>query len=61
MEHHPLKTLATGLIGTTTSIGAAMYSLLPHLEAWMRLASVSVGFLVGIVTLIKIVRDLRKN
>ena len=54
MEHHPLKTLATGLVGASTSLGAAAYSLLPHLEAWMRLASVSVGLLVGIVTLIKL-------
>jgi hypothetical protein len=43
-----------------TSLGAAAYSMLPHLEAWMRLASVTVGLLVGIVTLIKILRDLRK-
>lgn len=60
MDHSPLKTLATGLIGTGTSIGAAAYSLLPHLEAWMRLGSVAVGLLVGIATLVKILRDLRK-
>lgn len=54
MDTHPLKTLATGLIGASTSLGAAAYSLLPHLEAWVRLASVTVGLLVGIVTLIKL-------
>lgn len=55
-----LKTIATGLVGSATSIGAAVYSMLPHLEAWMRLASVAVGLAVGLATLIKILRDLRK-
>ena len=60
MDHHPLKTLATGLVGTGTSLGAAAYSMLPHLEAWMRLGSVTVGLLVGLATLVKILRDFRK-
>ena len=55
-DHSPIKTLATGLVGTGTSVGAAIYSLLPHLEAWMRLCSVTVGLAVGIVTLWKLVR-----
>ena len=60
MDHHPLKTLATGLVGTATSLGAAAYSLLPHLEAWMRLGSVAIGLVAGILTCIKFARDLRK-
>ena len=60
MSLENFKTAATGLIGSTTSIGAAAYSLLPHLEAGMRLASVTVGLVVGIATLIKVLRDLRK-
>lgn len=60
MDHSPLKTLATGFVGTGTSIGAAAYSLLPHLEAWMRLASVTVGLLVAILTAAKLLRDFRK-
>lgn len=59
-DHATLKTLATGLVGTGTSLGAAIYSMLPHLEAWMRLASVTAGFLVAVLTGIKILRDLRK-
>ena len=55
-DHSPLKTLTTGLIGTGTSVGAAIYSLLPHLEAWMRLCSVTVGLAVGCVTLWKLVK-----
>lgn len=60
MDAHPLKTLATGLIGTSTSLGAAAYSMLPHLEAWVRLGSVTIGLLVGLLTLIKLARDFRK-
>jgi hypothetical protein len=60
MDHHPLKTLATGFIGTATSLGAAAYSLLPHLEAWMRLGSVAIGLVAGVLTCIKFARDLRK-
>jgi hypothetical protein len=60
MNGDQLKTIATGLVGSATSIGAAVYSMLPHLEAWMRLASVAVGLAVGIATLIKILRDLNK-
>jgi hypothetical protein len=60
MNGDQLKSAATGLVGSATSIGAAVYSMLPHLEAWMRLASVAVGLAVGIVTLIKILRDLKK-
>lgn len=51
-----IKTAATGLLGTSTSIGAAIYSMLPHLEAWVRFASVTVGLLVGLVTLVKLVK-----
>jgi len=60
MSMENLKTAACGLIGSATSIGAAAYSLLPHLEAGMRLASVTVGLAVGLATLVKVIRDLRK-
>ena len=60
MDHHPLKTLATGLVGTGTSLGAAAYSMLPHLEAWMRIGSVALGLVAGVLTCIKFARDLRK-
>lgn len=60
MNSDQFKTIGTGLIGSATSIGAAIYSMLPHLEAWMRLASVGVGLAVGIATLIKLLRDIRR-
>ena len=30
--------------------------MLPHLEAWVRFASVSVGLIVGLVTLFKLLK-----
>jgi hypothetical protein len=56
MSGENIKTAATGLLGTSTSIGAAIYSMLPHLEAWVRFASVSVGLIVGLVTLFKLLK-----
>ena len=60
MSVENFKTATCGLIGSATSIGAAAYSMLPQVEAGMRLASVTVGLAVGIATLIKIIRDIRK-
>ena len=56
MTSENIKTAATGLLGTSTSIGAAIYSMLPHLEAWVRFASVTVGLIVGLVTLFKLLK-----
>lgn len=54
------KTAVTGLLGATAGVGGAVYSTLPHLEAWMRMASAAVGLVVAILTGLKILRDLRK-
>ena len=57
MDEHQFKTLATGFVGASTSIGAALYSLLPQLEMWMRVGSVVIGLAVGLLTLVKLIRD----
>jgi hypothetical protein len=57
MDEHQFKTLATGVLGTTTSIGAALYSLVPQLEMWARVGSVVIGLAVGLITLVKLIRD----
>lgn len=57
MDDHQFRTLATGVLGTTTSIGAAIYSLLPQLEMWARIGSVIIGLAVGLITLVKLIRD----
>jgi hypothetical protein len=55
-----LSTLKTGLLGTGTSLGAAAISLLPHLEQWMRLGSLVLGLIVATLTILKLLRDLKK-
>jgi hypothetical protein len=57
MDDHQFRTLATGVLGTGTSIGAALYSLLPQLEMWARVGSVVIGLAVGLITLVKLIRD----
>jgi hypothetical protein len=57
MDEHQFKTLATGILGASTSIGAAFYSLLPQLEMWARVGSVVIGLTVGLLTLVKLIRD----
>lgn len=57
--HH--SSISTGLLGTATSIGAALTSLLPHVETWMRIGSLAIGIVVGMLTGIKVVRDLLKK
>jgi Na+/H+-dicarboxylate symporter len=56
-----LKTALTGILGTAAGVGGAMYSMLPHLEAWTRLASAGIGLLAGLLALIKIWRDLQNK
>jgi hypothetical protein len=45
--HHPLATF-TGIFATTTSVGISM---LPELEAWLRILSLVIGCAVGIASL----------
>lgn len=53
MDTHSFNASMAGLIATTTSIGI---SLLPEVEAWLRIISLFVGILVGISSLIVIIK-----
>ena len=59
--HYDLTTTEKGVIGTVTSIGSSVFSMLPHLETTLRVAGLCVGLAVGIVTLISVLHDLRKK
>ena len=59
--HHNFSTTEKGIIGTATSIGSSVFSMLPHLETTLRVAGLCVGLAVGIVTLISVLHDLRKK
>lgn len=61
MQSHHTGSIGAGMLGTATSIGAAVTSLLPHIETWMRIGSLAIGILVGILTGIKVLRDLLKK
>lgn len=58
MDTHSFNAGMAGVIATATSVGI---SLLPEIEAWLRIVSLLVGIAVGIGSLIVIVRNWNKN
>jgi hypothetical protein len=59
--HHHFTTTEKGVIGTATSIGSSIFSMLPHLEATLRIGGLLIGIAVGIVTLLSVLHDLRNK
>jgi zinc transporter ZupT len=59
--HTHFTTTEKGVIGTVTSIGSSVFSMLPHLETTLRVAGLCVGLAVGVVTLISVLHDLRNK
>jgi hypothetical protein len=59
--HYDLTTTEKGVIGTATSIGSSIFSMLPHLEATLRIGGLIIGILVGLATLISVLHDIRKK
>jgi len=57
MMHH-IDTAATGAIGFTAPVAAAAISLDPMLDFELRLASLLIGILVGIISFAKLCYDL---
>lgn len=53
--------LSKGAGGTMASIGSFYVSLLPQLEAALRITSLLVGIAVGVITFISIYRNIRKK
>ena len=58
MDNHSFNAGITGMIATATSVGISM---LPEIEAWLRIASLIVGILVGIGSLIVLYKNYKKN
>lgn len=58
MDTHSLNAGMAGVLATATSIGI---SLLPEIEAWLRIISLIVGIAVGIGSLIVIARNWNKS
>jgi len=59
--HHHLTTTEKGVIGTATSIGSSVVSMLPTLESTLRIAGLCIGILVGLATLVSVLHDIRKK
>jgi hypothetical protein len=59
--HEHLTTVERGALGTFASIGSAAVSLVSQLELYLRVAGLCVGLLVGLVTLISVLHDLRNK
>ena len=57
MDTHQATASFTGLLATASGI---TLSMLPELEAWLRVASLVIGCLVGLASLYAILRN-RKN
>jgi hypothetical protein len=58
MDTPSFNACAAGLLATATSVGISM---LPEVEAWLRIASLLVGIAVGIGSLAVIVKSWNKN
>jgi hypothetical protein len=56
-----MTTVERGALGTFASIGSAAVSMVSHLEVYLRVAGLCVGLLVGVVTLISVLHDLRRK
>lgn len=54
MDTNSFNAGITGVLATATSVGI---SLLPEIEAWLRIASLIVGIMVGIGSLIVISKN----
>ena len=59
--HHHMSTTEKGVLGTVTSIGSSVVSMLPTLESTLRIAGLCIGILVGLATLVSVLHDIRKK
>ena len=59
--NHSDTTIYNGILGTTTSFGATVFSLLPQIETWLRISSLIVGLIIAFFTLDKILKERKKN
>jgi hypothetical protein len=58
MDTNSFNAGITGIMATATSVGI---SLLPEIEAWLRVGSLCIGIVVGVASLAVIVKNWRKN
>ena len=54
-------TATIGFLGSATALGSGLVSTLEHLDLWFRVGTSFFGLCVGIVTLIYMVRKLKRQ
>ena len=59
--HHNMSTTEKGVLGTATSIGSSVFSMLPQLETTLRVAGLIIGICVGVATLVSVLHDIAKK
>jgi hypothetical protein len=55
------NTTFTGIIGTTTSFTGFMISLMPHIEAGLRVGGLFVSLIAGIMTIVYMFNKISKQ
>jgi len=58
MDTNSFNAGITGIMATATSVGI---SLLPEIEAWLRVGSLCIGIIVGVASLAVIFKNWHKN
>ena len=58
MDTNSFNAGVTGVLATATSVGI---SLLPEIEAWLRIGSLCIGIVVGIASLAVIIKNWNKS
>ena len=58
MDTNSFNAGLTGVLATATSVGI---SLLPEIEAWLRVGSLCIGIVVGVASLAVIIRNWNKS
>ena len=60
IKDDPDQTMTKGLTGTVASLGSAAISLM-EIEGYLRVISLCIGCIVGLVTLYSIVADIQRR
>ena len=58
--HDPIDFISRPFVGVTTSLGSVVVSLLPHLEAGMRVSALALGLFIAVMSARKVWRDRNK-
>ena len=51
-----VPTLIRGAVGVSATVGSTIVSMLPQIEAWLRIGSLCVGICVGLLTIRSILK-----